>query len=179
MNSPDLKQLIKTLAFATQKHRHQRRKDIEASPYINHPITLVDILVNEAEVTDLDTLLAALLHDTIEDTDATVEEIETEFGPTIASLVMEVTDDGTLPQLERKALQIKHAPGLTYKAKLIKLADKIANLRDIDRSPPAGWTLQRSQAYFDWAKDVIEGVRGTHKVLEALFDEAYNKRPIG
>ncbi|WP_316365530.1 HD domain-containing protein [Candidatus Thiodiazotropha sp. CDECU1] len=177
MNSPELKQLIKTLAFATQKHRHQRRKDIEASPYINHPITLVDILVNEGEITDLDTLLAALLHDTIEDTDATVEEIQAEFGPTIASLVMEVTDDGTLPQLERKALQIKHAPDLTYKAKLIKLADKIANLRDIDRSPPAGWSLQRSQTYFDWAKQVIDGIRGSHEILETLFDEVYKKRP--
>ncbi|PVV18724.1 MAG: phosphohydrolase [gamma proteobacterium symbiont of Ctena orbiculata] len=177
MNNPELKQLIKTLAFATQKHRHQRRKDIEASPYINHPITLVDILVNEGEITDLDTLLAALLHDTIEDTDATVDEIQAEFGPTIASLVMEVTDDGTLPQLERKALQIKHAPDLTYKAKLIKLADKIANLRDIDRSPPAGWSLQRSQTYFDWAKQVIDGIRGTHEILEALFDEVYEKRP--
>ncbi|MES9944428.1 MAG: HD domain-containing protein [Candidatus Thiodiazotropha sp.] len=177
MNSPELKQLIKTLAYATQKHRHQRRKDIEASPYINHPITLVDILVNEGEITDLDTLLAALLHDTIEDTDATVEEIQAEFGSTIASLVMEVTDDGTLPQLERKALQIKHAPDLTYKAKLIKLADKIANLRDIDRSPPAGWSLQRSQTYFDWAKQVIDGIRGTHEILETLFDEVYKKRP--
>jgi guanosine-3',5'-bis(diphosphate) 3'-pyrophosphohydrolase len=179
MNSPQLKQLIKTLAFATQKHRHQRRKDIEASPYINHPITLVDILVNEADVTDPDTLIAALLHDTIEDTDTTVEEIEAEFSLTIANLVMEVTDDGSLPQLERKALQIKHAPGLTYKAKLVKLADKIANLRDIDRSPPAGWTLQRRQAYFDWARQVIDGIRGTHETLEAIFDEAYAKRPRG
>ena len=83
----------------------------------------------------------------------------------------------TLPQLERKALQIKHAPDLTYKAKLIKLADKIANLRDIDRSPPAGWSLQRSQTYFDWAKQVIDGIRGSHEILETLFDEVYKKRP--
>ncbi|PUB85913.1 MAG: phosphohydrolase [gamma proteobacterium symbiont of Ctena orbiculata] len=179
MNSLELRQLIKTLAFATQKHRHQRRKDIEASPYINHPITLVDILVNEGNITDPDTLIAALLHDTIEDTDATVEEIETEFGKAIADIVMEVTDDETLSKLERKALQIKHAPALSYKAKLVKLADKIANLRDIDRSPPAGWTLQRSQAYFDWAKEVIDGLRGTHETLEAIFDRAYEKRPTG
>jgi guanosine-3',5'-bis(diphosphate) 3'-pyrophosphohydrolase len=177
MNSPELKQLIKTLAFATRKHRHQRRKDIEASPYINHPITLVDILVNEADVTDLDTLIAALLHDTIEDTDATVEEIEAEFGQVVADLVMEVTDDGSLPQFERKALQVKHAPDLSYKAKLVKLADKIANLRDINRSPPAGWSLQRSQAYFDWAKQVIDSIRGTHEILETIFDEVYAKRP--
>jgi guanosine-3',5'-bis(diphosphate) 3'-pyrophosphohydrolase len=179
MNTLELKQLIKTLAFATQKHRHQRRKDIEASPYINHPITLVDILVNEGEVTDPDTLIAALLHDTIEDTDTTVEEIVSEFGPVIAELVMEVTDDGTLSQRERKALQVKHAPGLSYKAKLVKLADKIANLRDINRSPPAGWTLERSQTYFDWAKEVIDGLRGTHENLEAIFDEVYEKRPRG
>jgi guanosine-3',5'-bis(diphosphate) 3'-pyrophosphohydrolase len=177
MNNLDLKQLVKTLSFATQKHRHQRRKDIEASPYINHPITLVDILVNEGEVTDLDTLIAALLHDTVEDTDTTIEEIEAEFGPVIAELVMEVTDDGTLPQHERKALQVKHAPNLTYKAKLVKLADKIANLRDIDRSPPAGWSLKRSQTYFDWAKEVIDGLRGTHENLEAIFDEVFEKRP--
>jgi guanosine-3',5'-bis(diphosphate) 3'-pyrophosphohydrolase len=178
MNSPELKQLVKTLAFATQKHRHQRRKDIEASPYINHPITLVDILVNEGGVTDSDTLIAALLHDTVEDTDTTVEEIEAEFGPVIAELVMEVTDDGSLPRHERKALQVKHAPNLTYKAKLVKLADKIANLRDIDRSHPAGWSLQRSQGYFDWAKEVIDGLRGTHENLEAIFDEVYEKRPM-
>ncbi|MES9991585.1 MAG: HD domain-containing protein [Candidatus Thiodiazotropha sp.] len=177
MNNPELKKLIKTLAFATQKHRHQRRKDIEASPYINHPITLVDILVNEGEITDLETLIAALLHDTIEDTDATVEEIEAEFGGTIAGIVMEVTDDGTLPKLERKAMQIKHAPGLSHKARLVKLADKIANLRDINRSPPAGWSLERMQGYFDWAKEVIDGLRGTHDVLEAIFDKAYAKRP--
>jgi guanosine-3',5'-bis(diphosphate) 3'-pyrophosphohydrolase len=179
MNSPDLKQLIKTLAFATKKHRHQRRKDIEASPYINHPITLVDILVNEADVTDAETLITALLHDTIEDTDATFEEIESEFGLTIAELVMEVTDDGSLPKLERKAMQIQHAPDLSYKARLVKLADKIANLRDIDTSPPAGWSVHRMQDYFDWAKEVIDGMRGTHEILEAIFDEVYEKRPGG
>ncbi len=177
MNNPDLKQLIRTLAFATRKHRHQRRKDIEASPYINHPITLVDILVNEADVTDPETLITALLHDTIEDTETTFEELESEFGLIVAGLVMEVTDDGSLPKLERKALQIQHAPDLSYKAKLVKLADKIANLRDIDCSPPAGWSVQRMQAYFDWAKEVIDGLRGTHDTLEAIFDEVYEKRP--
>jgi guanosine-3',5'-bis(diphosphate) 3'-pyrophosphohydrolase len=90
---------------------------------------------------------------------------------------MEVTDDGSLPQFERKALQVKHAPDLSYKAKLVKLADKIANLCDINRSPPAGWSLQRGQAYFDWAKQVIDGIRGTHEILEAIFDEVYEKRP--
>lgn len=170
---------MRTLAFAARKHRDQRRKDIEASPYINHPITLADILVNEGGVTDRETLIAALLHDTIEDTDTTAEEIASEFGLVIAGLVMEVSDDGSLSKLERKELQIRHAPDLSHKARLVKLADKIANLRDIDQSPPADWSLQRKQAYFDWAKAVIDGLRGTHEGLEVIFDAAYRKRPEG
>ncbi|MCU7924353.1 MAG: HD domain-containing protein [Candidatus Thiodiazotropha sp. (ex Dulcina madagascariensis)] len=179
MDKQALQQLMRTLAFAARKHRDQRRKDIEASPYINHPITLADILVNEGGVTDRETLIAALLHDTIEDTDTTAEEIASEFGLVIAGLVMEVSDDGSLSKLERKELQIRHAPDLSHKARLVKLADKIANLRDIDQSPPADWSLQRKQAYFDWAKAVIDGLRGTHEGLEAIFDAAYRKRPEG
>ncbi|MCU7937253.1 MAG: HD domain-containing protein [Candidatus Thiodiazotropha sp. (ex Dulcina madagascariensis)] len=179
MDKQALQQLMRTLAFAARKHRDQRRKDIEASPYINHPITLADILVNEGGVTDRETLIAALLHDTIEDTDTTAEEIASEFGLVIAGLVMEVSDDGSLSKLERKELQIRHAPDLSHKARLVKLADKIANLRDIDQSPPADWSLQRKQAYFDWAKAVIDGLRGTHEGLEAVFDAAYRKRPEG
>ncbi|MCU7918572.1 MAG: HD domain-containing protein [Candidatus Thiodiazotropha sp. (ex Epidulcina cf. delphinae)] len=179
MDKQALQQLMRTLAFAARKHRDQRRKDIEASPYINHPITLADILVNEGGVTDRETLIAALLHDTIEDTDTTAEEIASEFGLVIAGLVMEVSDDSSLSKLERKELQIRHAPDLSHKARLVKLADKIANLRDIDQSPPADWSLQRKQAYFDWAKAVIDGLRGTHEGLEAIFDAAYRKRPEG
>ncbi|MCU7906862.1 MAG: HD domain-containing protein [Candidatus Thiodiazotropha sp. (ex Epidulcina cf. delphinae)] len=179
MDKQALQQLMRTLTFAARKHRDQRRKDIEASPYINHPITLADILVNEGGVTDTETLIAALLHDTIEDTDTTAEDIASEFGLVIAGLVMEVSDDSSLSKLERKELQIRHAPDLSRKARLVKLADKIANLRDIDQSPPADWSLQRKQAYFDWAKAVIDGLRGTHEGLEAIFDAAYRKRPEG
>ncbi|MCU7892283.1 MAG: HD domain-containing protein [Candidatus Thiodiazotropha sp. (ex Ustalcina ferruginea)] len=171
MDKPALKQLIRTLAFAARKHRDQRRKDVEASPYINHPITLADILVNEGGVTDI--------HDTIEDTDTTVDEIESEFGLVVAGLVMEVTDDNSLSKLERKELQIQHAPYLSKKARLVKLADKIANLRDVYQSPPIDWSLQRKQAYFDWAKAVIDGLRGTHDDLEAIFDAVYKNRPKG
>ncbi|MCU7878439.1 MAG: HD domain-containing protein [Candidatus Thiodiazotropha sp. (ex Lucinoma borealis)] len=179
MEKSALKQLIRTLAFAARKHRDQRRKDVEASPYINHPITLADILVNEGSVTDIETLITALLHDTIEDTDTTVDEIESEFGLVVAGLVMEVTDDNSLSKLERKELQIQHAPYLSKKARLVKLADKIANLRDVYQSPPIEWSLQRKQAYFDWAKAVIDGLRGTHDDLEAIFDAAYKNRPKG
>ncbi|MET0064888.1 MAG: HD domain-containing protein [Candidatus Thiodiazotropha sp.] len=177
MNNSNLSLTIKALSFSARKHRDQRRKDPEGTPYVNHPIELLNILVNEAGVEDTETLAAALLHDTIEDTETRVEEIESEFGLVIASLVMEVTDDKTLTKLERKAMQIHHAPQLSDKAKLVKLADKIANLRDIHRSPPVGWELERRQAYFDWARDVIKGIRGTHSRLESLFDEIYQMRP--
>ncbi|MEJ2612453.1 MAG: HD domain-containing protein [Candidatus Thiodiazotropha sp.] len=169
--------IVKALAFSARKHRDQRRKDIEATPYVNHPINLMDILVNEAGISDTETLLTALLHDTIEDTETTFEELENEFGLVIASLVMEVSDDKSLSKLERKAMQVSHAPELSDKAKLVKLADKISNLRDIKRSPPVGWELSRVQAYFDWAKRVIDGLKGTHSGLEKLFDEIHQKRP--
>ncbi len=177
MNNNNLSLTIKALTFSARKHRDQRRKDAEGTPYVNHPIELLNILVNEAGIEDAETLAAALLHDTIEDTETRVEEIENEFGLVIASLVMEVTDDKTLSKLERKAMQIHHAPHLSDKARLVKLADKIANLRDIQRSPPVGWELERRQAYFDWASDVVKGIRGTHPHLEALFDEIYQMRP--
>jgi GTP diphosphokinase / guanosine-3',5'-bis(diphosphate) 3'-diphosphatase len=177
MNNNSLSLTVKALAFSARKHRDQRRKDAEATPYVNHPIELLNILVNEAGIEDAETLAAALLHDTIEDTQTRFDEIESEFGLVIAGLVMEVTDDKSLNKLERKMMQIHHAPQLSDKARLIKLADKIANLRDIHRSPPVGWELERRQAYFDWARDVIQGIRGTHACLEALFDEIYQKRP--
>ncbi|MES9852449.1 MAG: HD domain-containing protein [Candidatus Thiodiazotropha sp. L084R] len=177
MENNQLPLITRALLFAARKHRDQRRKDVQSTPYVNHPIMLMDILVNEAGVYDAETLIAALLHDTIEDTETTVEEIESEFGLVIAGLVMEVTDDNTLTKLERKAMQIDHAPELSSKAKLVKLADKIANLRDVQQSPPIGWDLSRKQSYFDWAKDVIDGLRGAHQQLEELFDAIYAKRP--
>jgi guanosine-3',5'-bis(diphosphate) 3'-pyrophosphohydrolase len=177
MNNSDLALTVKALAFSARKHRDQRRKDPECSPYVNHPIDLLNILVNEAGIEDPEILAAALLHDTIEDTKTTLDEVEMEFGLVIAGLVMEVTDNKSLPKLKRKAMQIDHAPHLSTKAKLIKLADKIANLRDIHRSPPVGWGITRRQSYFDWAKEVIDGLRGAHSRLEQLFDEIYRKKP--
>jgi guanosine-3',5'-bis(diphosphate) 3'-pyrophosphohydrolase len=173
MDNELLSLIVKALTFSARKHRDQRRKDEQETPYVNHPITLMDILVNEAGISDGETLITALLHDTIEDTNTSFEEIEAEFGLVIAGLVMEVTDDKSLSKLERKALQVHHAPNLSSKAKLVKLADKIANLRDIAHSPPVGWDQPRIQAYFDWAKEVIDGLRGTHLHLETLFDEIY------
>lgn len=167
---------LKALEFAARKHRDQRRKDAEASPYINHPIALAHILVVAGE-TDLSTLCAALLHDTIEDTETTIDELAAEFGEVIGAVVMEVTDDKSMSKEARKQAQIDHAPHLSERARMVKLADKIANLRDITSSPPVGWELDRRRAYFDWARAVVDGLRGSHPRLEALFDATYANRP--
>jgi GTP diphosphokinase / guanosine-3',5'-bis(diphosphate) 3'-diphosphatase len=167
-----LGKIMRALSFAAAKHRDQRRKDREASPYINHPIALALILTDEGGVTDTDVICAALLHDTVEDTETTLEELAGQFGAEIASIVAEVTDDKSLPKQERKLRQIEHARTASEKARLVKLADKIANLRDIAASPPANWDNARKLEYFDWATRVVDGVRGTHAGLEALFDAA-------
>jgi guanosine-3',5'-bis(diphosphate) 3'-pyrophosphohydrolase len=169
--------LIDAMNFAADKHRNQRRKDTEASPYINHPIALAKILSVECRVSDPRVLCAAVLHDTIEDTKTTYRELVRQFGPRIARIVLEVTDDKTLDKAVRKQRQIEHAPQLSPGAKLVKLADKIANLRDIIERPPANWPLERRREYFDWAKRVVDGMRGTHARLEAAFDAAYRRRP--
>jgi GTP diphosphokinase / guanosine-3',5'-bis(diphosphate) 3'-diphosphatase len=177
-SSDPLALVLSAVQFAAYKHRDQRRKDPAASPYVNHPIELANVLKLEGGVDDAQVLCAALLHDTIEDTDTTVEELRAKFGAAIASVVLEVSDDKDLPKSRRKALQIEHAPHLSRAAKLVKLADKICNLRDVADHPPTNWPLSRRQEYFDWAKQVIDGLRGTHAGLERLFDETYRKRPV-
>ena len=169
--------LIRAAAFAAHKHRNQRRKDADASPYINHPMALANVLVNEAGIADPTVLAAALLHDTIEDTDTTHAELEAEFGVAIAAIVAEVTDDKSLPRHERKRLQVEHAAHISAPAKLVKLADKICNLRDVANSPPPDWSVERKREYFDWARSVVDRMRGAHPVLEELFDSAYGRRP--
>ena len=173
----ELKLLLKALAFAADKHRNQRRKDEAASPYINHPIAVSNILCNEGHVTDLNVLCGALLHDTVEDTETTAEELVSEFGQEISDIVMEVTDDKSMDNQQRKQLQIEHAATISFPAKLIKLADKISNLRDITNNPPADWSLERKRKYFDWAKEVIDQLRSVHPGLEEIFDAAYARRP--
>jgi len=165
--------LIDALAFAAHKHRDQRRKNVAASPYINHPIALAHVLVCEGRIEELPVLCAAILHDTVEDTETTLDEIARRFGNEIASIVGEVTDDSSLPKARRKALQVEHAPQLSRGAKLIKLADKICNVRDMADDPPADWPIERRIEYFEWCKRVIDGLRGTNPALEQKFDEAY------
>ena len=171
------KQILKAASFAAHKHRNQRRKDVEASPYINHPLALARVLAEEGGVTDAATLCAALLHDTLEDTDTTREELVGEFGADVAALVAEVTDDKALPKAERKRLQVEHASQISDEAKRVKLADKICNLRDVATTPPSDWPLERRREYFDWARSVIDQLRGVDAPLELAFDKAYSARP--
>lgn len=161
---------IKAVAFAADKHRNQRRKDAAASPYINHPIALVNVLANEGGITNNDVLCAAMLHDTIEDTETTEAELRLAFGDKITAIVLEVTDDKSLDKATQKQQQIEHAPHISIEAKMVKLADKICNLRDILATPPAGWPLERKLAYFEWANNVVAGLRGTNIKLEQVFD---------
>ena len=155
------RKVFQALAFAAHKHRDQRRKDAGASPYINHPIALADILVNEGGITDHIVLCAAILHDTIEDTETTYEELVVAFGREIADVVQEVTDDKSLDKAVRKQLQIEHAPHASSRAKLVKLADKTCNLRDIAATPPAGWSEERRREFRDWAR--LEPVAGSDR----------------
>ena len=173
----DLKLLLEALEFAAHKHRDQRRKDRRASPYINHPIALATVLTLEGRVADPKVLAAALLHDTIEDTRTSYAELKAKFGTRVAKTVLEVTDNKRLRKHTRKRLQVEHASGLSRDAKLVKLADKICNVRDLGEHPPVGWNKQRRREYFDWAKRVIDGLRGTNRRLEAAFDAAYANRP--
>jgi len=163
--------LLKALSFAAARHRDQRRKGSHQAPYINHPIEVATLIATVGGVDDVAVLQAALLHDTIEDTDATPEDIEREFGPDVRALVLEMTDDMSLPSARRKQRQIERAPGLSPRAKLIKIADKIANVGDIARHPPPDWTLERRRSYFAWTAEVINKCRGTNAALEACYDE--------
>jgi len=173
----DANLLLKVLSFAAFKHRHQVRKGSKPIPYINHPIALADLLVRTGNIHDPEIIAAALLHDTVEDTAATFEELEAEFGSQISQLVAELTDDKSLPKEERKRRQVEDASSLSPRARIVKIADKVCNLRDIVEDPPARWPLERKQQYFDWAKSVVDKIRDTNVELEKAFDEAFANRP--
>jgi guanosine-3',5'-bis(diphosphate) 3'-pyrophosphohydrolase len=167
--------LLHALEFAADKHRKQLRKDAHGTPYVNHLIVAANLLVEVGGVRDPKLLAAAVLHDTIEDTETTQEELERHFGPEIAGLVAEVTDDKSLEREERKRLQIVHAPHVSPGASLIKIADKIANLIDILERPPVNWSLQRRLQYVDWAEQVVAGCRGRNAALDAHFDKVVRR----
>ena len=164
--------LLQALAFAAHKHRDQRRKDADASPYINHPIAVAAVLATDGRVTDERVLVAAVLHDTVEDTKTTFAELERRFGAAVAGIVRELTDDKSLPKQERKRLQIEKAPHGSSAAKQITIADKICNVRDLGTNPPATWPRQRQLEYLAWSERVVAGCLGVNPRLEAAFAEA-------
>jgi len=164
--------LLRALAFAADRHRDQRRKGRTKSPYINHPIAVAEVLAGAGKVTNEALLLAAILHDTVEDTQATPAELRRRFGADVAGLVREVTDDKSLPKQVRKRLQIEHAAGTSPRGKLLKIADKICNLRDLGANPPPSWPLKRRLAYVSWAQAVVAKCRGANAGLDAEFDKA-------
>lgn len=183
---PPLTRVIDAIAFAAHAHRMQRRKDKDETPYINHPVALVQILAVEAGIDDAEVLCAAALHDYLEDccgddSPVTLDQgrrlLHERFGPQVLAYVDAVTDDKSLPKAERKRQQIEHAAHAPRGAQLVKLADKIANLRDLTDFPPADWPAFRRREYFDWAALVIAQVRGVHPQLEALFDQVHAQRP--
>jgi (p)ppGpp synthase/HD superfamily hydrolase len=161
--------ILRAIDFAARKHRDQRRKGEEASPYINHPIAVSLLLADKGGITDAEILSAALLHDTLEDTATTPEELEARFGMRIRKLVEEVTDDKRLPKAKRKELQIAHASQLSPDAALIKLGDKISNVLDVTHSPPADWNIERRREYLDWAEAVVNNCPRVNSALEAYF----------
>jgi guanosine-3',5'-bis(diphosphate) 3'-pyrophosphohydrolase len=167
----ELAKLLEALRFAADRHRAQRRKDVDASPYINHPIEVATILATVGRVTNMTILIAAVLHDTIEDTKTAPKELEKRFGRAVRALVLEVTDDKRLPKRKRKRLQIEHAPMLSDRAKVIKLGDMIANVQDVKSTPPAAWSLKRRREYLDWTKQVVRGCRGANPALERRYDK--------
>ena len=169
--------LVKAAHFAAVKHKTQRRKDSERTPYINHPLALANVLAIECGIDDIEVLCGALLHDTIEDTDTSREELLEAFGEQIAKIVFELTDDKSLPWQARKEAQISNASLISEKAQLVRLADKICNLRDVSSSPPEGWSIERRQEYFDWAIRVVDGLRGVNPDLETIFDQTCVRRP--
>jgi GTP diphosphokinase / guanosine-3',5'-bis(diphosphate) 3'-diphosphatase len=168
--------ILRAASFAADRHRDQRRKGADESPYINHPFAVASALCDEGGVSDGELLAAALLHDTIEDTATTQEELRKVFGTRIAAIVAELTDDKSLSKAERKRIQLDNASLVSKDAQQLKIADKLCNLREILSSPPADWPLFRKHQYFDWAKAVVDQVRESTPRLAEKFDVAYAQR---
>ena len=173
--------ILKAIRFSAEKHNDQRRKDSRSSPYINHPIQVAEMLWTVGGVRDVKLLLASILHDTIEDTDTSPDEIRMEFGEEVLALVLEVTDDKSLPKQVRKQRQVESAGHKTQNAKLLKLADKICNVQDLIHSPPRSWSLDRRREYLLWSENVVAGLRGANAKLENYYDNllAKGKRMLG
>lgn len=172
MNS-DLVQLTRAADYAARQHLAQRRKGDRAEPYINHLTEVATLLAEATDGGDVVLVMGGLLHDTLEDTDSTYEDLVQRFGPEVAALVAEVTDDKSLKKEERKRMQVEKAAGKSPRARMLKIADKTSNLRSLIESPPKGWTEERLRDYVVWAEQVVRSCRGLNARLEAVFDAAH------
>jgi (p)ppGpp synthase/HD superfamily hydrolase len=164
--------VLRAADTAARWHVHQRRKGVAQEPYINHLLEVASLVTEASGGSDPNSVIAALLHDAIEDQGITPEVIASEFGQYVADIVMEVSDDKALPKEERKRKQVENAGKKSHKAKLIKLADKTSNVRAVTHSPAPDWSVERRLEYIEWAKAVVAGLRGTSPWLEQQFDEA-------
>lgn len=168
-----IRRILSAARFAAEKHAQQKRKGENAEPYFNHLLEVAELIAVSSRDLDVELMMAAFLHDTVEDTGITLQELEQRFGKDVAALVAEVTDDKSLPKETRKQLQVQHTPGKSPRAQTLKLADKISNLRAIIGSPPMGWSLERKQQYFEWARQVVSGIASPNEFLKSEFDKAY------
>src|SRR6476469_837171 len=173
----ELRRLTRALAFAAEAHRNHRRKGASQEPYINHLIEVAD-LVASVEGGDMDVLIAALLHDVLEDTRTGYDELAAAFGERVARIVQENSDDMTLPKLERRRLRLAGISKKSREARLVKFADIISNLRAIAVSPPAGWSNDRRLGYLNSCRNLVDAGRGSSaEILEAvrrLFHPQWN-----
>jgi guanosine-3',5'-bis(diphosphate) 3'-pyrophosphohydrolase len=170
-----VQEILKAAHFAASRHSDQRRKGAAAEPYVNHLLEVAELVSGALGAPDTNLVIAALLHDTIEDVDVTRDELVRIFGADVAGLVGEVTDDKSLPKAERKRLQIVNAPKKSVRAQVIKLADKISNLRAMLSSPPADWSVARRREYFEWAKQVVDALSAPNPLLKAEFERLYRQ----
>jgi GTP diphosphokinase / guanosine-3',5'-bis(diphosphate) 3'-diphosphatase len=168
-----MRRILAAARFAAEKHAQQKRKGAMGEPYFNHLLEVAELIAASSDDVDVELMMAAFLHDTVEDTGVTLQELEERFGKDVASLVSEVTDDKSLPKETRKTLQVQNAHKKSKRAQAIKLADKISNLRAILASPPVGWSLERRREYFEWARQVVSGLTDANPFLKAEFDKTY------
>ncbi len=174
-----IRAILNAATFAAEKHGRQKRKGAAAEPYINHLLEVAHLVATALTEPDTNLIIAGLLHDVVEDSGVTQRELAERFGADVAGLVAEVTDDKTLPKAERKRLQVVNAPKKSVRAQTIKIADKISNLRSILNSPPADWSVERRREYFDWAKQVVDGLTTPNAALKGVFDTIYAKFDAG
>jgi len=169
----EVQRILAAAHFAAEHHKGQKRKGEAGEPYINHLIEVAELIATSSDLLDTNLVMAGFLHDTVEDTDVTPQELEQRFGKDVASLVMEVTDDKSLPKEQRKVLQVQTAHKKSVRAQTLKLADKISNLRALLSTPPANWPAQRKRDYFLWAREVVSRLTQPNLILKAEFERTF------